>query len=238
MKLNSCDDSPSEMDRFSDGQLTSTFYNPKFANALKQVLEPIASNRNSHSALRDADEGVKLLREQLSVETDPLFFDWQFVYAFLRYWRNHTIMQEQITQKLSFPLSMMSSPAWFCFSYDHKNNTYRDYPLANWLDAAKSVNWEGVLPCDRIYVDESLETKSFTSMAALANSPIWHALGILPYDVTKIHPFPFSRDGHITALLGSVGRIELKRLCAEHSLPDYVSEISAVAKAMMKDTQD
>jgi hypothetical protein len=226
------------MDRFSDGQLTSTFYNPKFANALKQVLEPIASNRKSNNAIRDADEGVKLLREHLSVETDPLFFDWLFVYSFLGYWKNHTIMQEQITQKLSSPLFMMISPAFFCFSYDHKNKTYRDYPLANWLDAAESVNYEGVLPCDRIYVDESLESKPFTSMAALANSPIWHALGILPYDVTKIHPFPFSRDGHFIAWLASIGRKEFVRLCQTHNLTtilDSFEKESALLKARIRE---
>lgn len=232
MKTHSCDDNPSEMDRFSDEQLTSTFYNPKFANLLKFVLEPIALDKNSNNAIRDADEGVKLLRDKLSIETDPLFFDWHFVYTYIRYWKNHNFMQDQIQSKFSDPMLLMMHPAWLCLSYDYKKQSYRDYPLDNWIKAAESVNWEGVLPTDRVYVDEYGETRSFTSMAALATSPIWYTLGILPYDFTKIHPFPLSRDNSSSTMLFSVGRKQLQRLCEKHNLPDYLPQITAIAKAM------
>jgi hypothetical protein len=75
-------------------------------------------------------------------------------------------------------------------------------------------------------------------MAALANSPIWHALGILPYDVTKIHPFPFSRDGHFIAWLASIGRKEFVRLCQTHNLTtilDSFEKESALLKARIRE---
>ena len=71
------------MDGYSDEELTHVFHDPDSGGLLRTLLATILESP-SGNAITDADNGVALLRMKLPSSYNPLFLDWQFVYAFIR----------------------------------------------------------------------------------------------------------------------------------------------------------
>ena len=213
----------SEMDRFTDEELVAVYNDPDAGGVLRKCLKRILS-RDPDDAQDEADEAVALLRKSFPPDTDPLFTDWQFVYAFLCAERFVKIARDRLAAGRGGPLMELSLPAIALVSPCATM-------LQSWRHAADAAGWKGVLPADRLY---PVGQSSATPMVALKSSPIWKLLGLSGPVSAPHEPLPFPRDGKRAILVVNVGRKELSGFCAATGFPDPAPRLVAKARRLMK----
>ena len=213
----------SEMDRVTDEELVAVYNDPEAGGVLRKYLKRILS-RDPGDAQDVADEAVALLRKSLPPDTDPLFTDWQFVYAFLCAERFVQIARDRLAAGKGGPLMELSLPASALVLLDESM-------LQSWLRAAEAVGWKGVLPADRHY---PVGQSSATPMVALKSSPVWKRLGLSGSASAPHEPLPFPRNGSRAILVVNVSRKELSGFCAATGFPDPAPRLIVKARRLMK----
>lgn len=213
----------SEMDRFTDEELVAIYNDPDAGGVLRKYLKRILS-RAPDNAIKEADEAVALLRKSFPPDTDPLFTDWQFVYAFLCAERFVQIARDRLASGKGGPLMELSLPAIALVSPDC-------LVFQSWCNSADAVGWKGVLPADRLY---PVGQSSATPMVALKSSPVWKHLGLSGSASAPHEPLPFPRNGSRAILVVNVSRKELSGFCAATGFPDPAPRLIAKARRHIK----
>lgn len=219
-----------EMDRFSDEELTAIFNDPDAGGVLQQALSPILDSA-SNNAIKDADDGLRILRRDLQPDSDPLFFDRHFVYAFICNCRSRFDVWGKLDNCPGDRMSYMMTPALGVMRFDHSSGNWRSGPTDAWLRCADAVSWDGVLPADREYPTEG-ESGKPTSMVALKTSPIWKRLGYVRDFAGPHEQFPFDRKGRRTLVVVGIGRSQLFRACAATGVQSPKDRITKEARML------
>ena len=217
------------MDGYSDEELTHVFHDPDSGGLLRTLLATILESP-SGNAITDADNGVALLRMKLPSSYNPLFLDWQFVYAFIRNCLFVESIESRIETALDDPVFLMGNPAFACLVYDKKAEQWTRTPTDKWMRCAEKVGWKGVLPANHVY--EVGSNGSATAMVALKISPICAHLGYNRRNRTDCIPHRFERSGDMNFVLTNVGRREWKRFCDSMNCPYELDETEDVARAV------
>lgn len=208
------DDEPvSEMDRFTDDGLTVIFNDPEAGGVLREALEPVLS-RPSNNAVRDGGRAAKLCRRLFPADTDTLFFDEDFLYAFVCNCRNQRELRNAVCGKVRDPMELMMTPALECRRFDYAAKRWLDAPDPAWTRSADAVGWRGVLPARS------------GRMVAVRTSPVWARL--------VAEPYRFIRSGSRWLTISHLGRGELRDACAAAGAPDMNEDVMRTARRMKK----
>ena len=210
-----------EMDRFTDEELTAIYNDPGMGGVLRTVLAPILMKKN----LSDAAKAVKgriMLAASLE-DPDPLFVDDLFVDAFLRNWRDWIELLTRFFANGSHTTKHFRFfPAFQLKVFDRLTQKYVSEPTAEWLRAASKAGWLGVVHPEVVSEDGG--------MVARIDSSIWDYLFFRDESPDSRIPFPFDRSGRYKRLLSSVGACDLVRYYKSMGVDDAEYYISDWAK--------
>jgi len=204
--------------RFSIAELSAIYADPESGGVLKKLLSKI----DRGNMITEADEAVEVCRATFSENTDPLFFDREFLYCFLT-----TMLRENMIRSnfVDIHESVASgNPALAYCIYDHDHWT--DVPEPIWLECAEDVGWDGVMPVEVLH---RFNAGGTSRMVAYRDSPIWRRIGFAPlqYPEEKRELFPFVTDWKADFGVFSVEEREIRKMHVRVGLPDPIHEIAA-----------
>lgn len=202
--------------RFTATELTAIYADSESGGELKKVLSKIEEwNLN-----RAAYEAVKLCRASFSPNTDPLFFDREFLYHFLTTMR----LEDEIRSNFVDVDEIVArcNPALaYCI---HDNDHWMDIVDPIWLSCAEDVGWDGVMP---VKVLHRFNEGGMSRMVAYRDSPIWRRIGFAPQmrPDEKRELFPFVADWRVRKLVCDIEKREVRKMYVRVGLPDPIREI-------------
>lgn len=204
---------PTEMDRFSDEELTAIYDDPNAGGVLRRTISPVLSMRRVSDSERAA--AARDLVAASFPDADPLFIDDLFVAAFLSNWQHRMNLSECLSTVS--PETFLSSPAFQLVAYDRAVEHDICSPTAQWISASERAGRSGVILGSSV-------------MIARFDSPVWDELGIRGDNPDGPLPFTFDRMDRFTWRLQSVSRREFVKLCSSCGIPDPEDDIRSAAK--------
>ena len=205
--------------RFSDEELSMIYADPNAGGLLKEILYDVHVGQTN--LIQAATAAVAICRDRFAPDVDPLFFDHDFLYAFLSTWMLEDSFHDRFKDEENSML-FLSLPALCYAIYDH--GKWIAEPTAGWLKCADAIAWEGVMPTNVLHRGN----EGFQScMVAYRNSPIWDRLGFSGRKIAGIEaePFPFESDYKVRRCLSSVDKVAIRKMYVRVGLPDPKAEV-------------
>lgn len=210
-----------EMDRFTDEELTAVYNDPGMGGVLRTVLAPILMKKNQSDAVKVV-KGRALLAASLE-DPDPLFLDDLFIDAFLRNWRDWVqLLTRFFADGSHTPKRFKLLPAFSLKVFDRLTQKYVSKPTAEWLRAANKAGWLGVIHPEVVSEDGG--------MVARIDSAIWDYLFFRDESPDRHIPFLFDRSGRYRRLLMGVGLHDLARYYKSMGVHEAALDVGDWAK--------